>query len=218
MDEKKELVSQWEKLGLNKEIINAFSEVPREKFVPISLRDQAYHDHPLPTIRNQSISQPTTIMVMLQALELEKGDKVFEIGAGGGYQASLMSKIVGEKGKIITTDVIPELVQIAKENLEAIGINNVTVNEADGSEGFPEEAPFDKIIITAACPTIPQPIIDQLKENGIIVAPVGDLESQTMVKGIKENGKLALEFLGSFRFVPMKGRHGFSETELFNQE
>tara|TARA_Y100000310_G_C20447518_1_gene699135 strand:- start:197 stop:835 length:639 start_codon:yes stop_codon:yes gene_type:complete len=211
MDAKQELLERWELMGLDEGILNAFDQIPRENFVPTSLREQAYNDHPLPTLRNQSISQPTTIMIMLQALELREGDKVFELGSGGGYQAALLSKIVGERGKVISTDVIPELVQISRKNIGSLGIKNVQIEEADGGHGFPEEAPFDKIIITAACPTIPQPIIDQLKEGGIVLAPVGDLESQTMIKGTKDKGKLELEFIGSFRFVPMRGKFGLKE-------
>ena len=211
MSFKEELISQWKVMGIDEGIIIAFEEIPREEFVPISFREQAYHDHPLPTLRRQSISQPSTIMMMLQALELKEGDNVFEIGAGGGYQAALMSRIVGKKGKVITTEIIPELVEIAKENISNMELKNVHIEETDGSAGFPEHAPFDKVVITAACPTIPQPIIDQLKEGGIVIAPVGDLEGQTMVKGIKENDKLELEFLGSFRFVPLRGKYGFEE-------
>ena len=211
MTTKQELLQQWEMMNIDEVLLQAFVDIPREEFVPLSFREQAYHDHPLPTLRQQSISQPTTIMMMLQALEIEKGEKIFEIGSGGGYQAALMSKIVGEEGKVISVEVIPELVQIARENLLKLGISNVRIEEFDGSGGFPEEAPFDRIVITAACPTIPQPVIDQLKERGVVVAPVGDMESQTMVKGVKENGKLELEFLGSFKFVPMRGKHGFKE-------
>ncbi len=211
MSSKSFLIEQWKIMHIDERLLLAFESVPRENFVPVSFREQAYHDHPLPTLRNQSISQPTTIMIMLQALELEEGDKVLEIGTGGGYQAALMSNIVGEKGRIITVEVIPELVHIAKKNIANLGLKNVRVEESDGGKGFPEEAPFDKVIITAACPTVPQPIIDQLKDNGIVIAPVGDLESQTMVKGIKEKSKLGLEFLGSFRFVPMRGKYGFKE-------
>ena len=212
MGTKQELLDKWKEMHVDVNILAAFDFIPRENFVPISLRGEAYHDHPLPTLRNQSISQPTTIMIMLQALDLKEGEKVFEIGSGGGYQAALMSRIVGNSGKVITTEVIPELVNIARENITGLNLQNIQVEEADGSSGFLEEAPFDKVVITAACPSIPQPVIDQLKENGIVIAPVGDLESQTMVKGVKVNGKLELEFLGPFRFVPLQGKYGFEEN------
>ncbi|MEK6901656.1 MAG: protein-L-isoaspartate(D-aspartate) O-methyltransferase [Nanoarchaeota archaeon] len=208
---KQELLSFWQSSGMDERILHAFAEIPRELFVSVQLQPHAYDDVPLPTIRKQSISQPTTIMLMLQTIDLQPGEKVLEVGAGAGYQASIISKLIGPQGILITLEVIPELVQIAKHNLQTLQLTNVNVYEADGSEGFPTEAPFDKIIITAACPTIPQPIIDQLNENGIVIAPVGDLRSQTMVKGTKVNGHLELEFLGPFVFVPMKGKYGFKE-------
>ncbi len=215
MTTKQQLLQQWNMLNIDDAILRAFELVPRENFIAAELLGHAYDDHPLPTMRKQSISQPSTIVMMLQALELKPGEKVLEIGAGVGYQAAIISQIIGRQGKLITFDVIPELIHLARNNLQQLGITNTSVVEADGSEGCPEEAPFDKIIITAACPTIPKPIIEQLKEGGIVVAPVGDLESQTMVKGVKEQGKLQLEFLGSFRFVPLKGKHGFKEVEMY---
>ena len=209
MDSKYELLNQWRSLNVNERILNAFDSIPREKFVFGELKKLAYHDHPLPTIREQSISQPTTIVAMMEALELKEGENVFEVGAGVGYQAALLSKVVGPTGRVVSADIIPELVAIARKNVEVLELPNVTIIESDGGIGHEEAAPFDKIIITAACPTIPQPLIDQLKEGGIIIAPVGDLESQTMIRGVKNNGKLELEFIGPFRFVPMRGKYGF---------
>ncbi len=208
---KQELLYFWKTLGVDAAMLTAFSKIPREQFVPPQLKMHAYDDHPLPTIRNQSISQPSTIMIMLSALDLQPGEKVFELGAGAGYQAALMAQLVGKKGKVITVEVLPELVYFARCNTENLNLKQVQVLEGDGAEGHPEQAPYDKIIITAACPTIPLPLIEQLKEGGIIVAPVGDLQSQTMVKGTKINGKLELEFLGDFVFVPMLGKYGFEE-------
>jgi len=173
-----------------------------------SVRDVAYEDRPLPLLRGKTISQPTTVMIMTAALELEKGDKVFEIGTGSGYQAALLGVLV-RPGKVITTEVIPELVYSARENLAAAGIKNVVVFEEDGSKGMESEAPFDKVIITAACKEFPNPVVDQLKEGGIIVGPVGGPEQQQMIRGIKTKGKLELEFLGPFLFTPMYGRYGF---------
>ncbi len=211
MRNKQELIRQWRSLNIDERLLKAFEETPREQFVPASFREHAYDDHPLPTVRAQSISQPTTVMLMLQALNVKKGNKVLEVGSGGGYQAALISKVIGPAGLLVSLEVIPELVGIARENLSRMGLANVQIMEGDGGEGFPEEAPYDNIIITAACPTIPEPLIAQLKEGGIIIAPVGDLESQMMVRGVKEHGKMELEFLGSFMFVPMRGRYGFKE-------
>lgn len=201
----------WKTMGVEEKLLKVFAQIPREQFIPLSLRAHAYDDHPLPTIRNQSISQPSTVMIMLSALDLQPGEKVFEVGAGVGYQAALMSPLVGKKGKVVTSEVIPELVQFASSIIDELSLKNVQVLEGDGAEGHKLEAPYDKIIITAACPTIPEPLLDQLKEGGVIVAPVGDLQSQTMVKGTKVNGKLELEFLGNFVFVPMMGKYGLEE-------
>lgn len=201
----------WKNLGVDGTLLTAFSKVPREQFIPPQLKIHAYDDHPLPTVRNQSISQPSTVIIMLSALNLQAGEKVFEVGAGVGYQAALIAHLVGKQGKVVTSEVIPELVQFARQSLEDLKFKQVTVLEGDGAEGHSEQAPYDKIIITAACPTIPEPLINQLKEGGIVVAPVGDLQSQTLVKGTKVNGKLDLEFLGNFVFVPMMGKYGFEE-------
>ena len=207
---KEELIQFWQEKQLDQKLVAAFNQVPRERFVPKTLQEHAYKDQPLPTVRNQSISQPTTVMIMLAALELEEGHSVFELGSGGGYQAALLSNIVGVQGKVVSVEVIPELVQIARQNLSDRG--NVTIEEADGSDGYVPNAPYDRAIITAACPAIPQPVIDQLKEGGIVVAPVGDIQSQTMVKGTKSGNRLDLEVLGPFRFVPMRGKLGFKES------
>ncbi len=214
---KEQLLHFWYAQNFDYALLKAFAAIPREKFVSQKLRRFAYADQPLPTMRRQSISQPTTVMLMLQALEVQKGEKVFELGAGAGYQAALLSYLVGKKGKVVSVEVIPELVQLARVNLAELGMKNALILEGEGGEGYREEAPYDKIIITAACPTVPQPLIDQLKEGGIVVAPVGDLESQTMIKGTKVDGRLAVEFLGPFLFVPMKGQHGFKEVEMFYQ-
>ncbi len=214
MTQKDDLRELWQTMHVQESILHAFDIIPREHFVRSEFKELAYADRPLPTLRSQSISQPTTIIVMLQALGAQEGDIILEVGAGVGYQAALLSELVGEKGMVTTLEVIPELVELAKSNITTLGINNVRVLEADGSEGFPAGAPYDKVIITAACPSIPQPIIDQLKEHGVVIAPIGDLESQIMVKGVKEQGRLEFEFLGSFVFVPMKGKHGFKEAEL----
>jgi len=211
MATKQQLLQFWKTMGVDEKLLQVFRKIPRENFIPPQLQAHAYDDHPLPTIRNQSISQPSTVMIMLKALDLQPGEKVFEVGAGVGYQAAIMAHLVGKKGKIITSEVIPELVQFARSHLQELNLSQVLVLEGDGAEGHERGAPYDKIIITAACPSIPQPLIGQLKESGLIVAPVGDLQSQTMVKATKVNGKLELEFLGDFVFVPLMGKYGFEE-------
>ena len=206
-----DLLEHWTHgpLQLESSLLKAFEKIPRELFVAEEFHEQAYEDKPLPTLREQSISQPTTIMIMLKALNLKSGMKIFEVGSGVGYQASLIAKIIGAEGKLITSEVIPELVQRARHNLQKLGFSNTTVLESNGGEGFPQEAPYDRIVLTAACPSLPEPLINQLKDGGIILAPIGDIESQTLVKGVKRGQGIDLEFLGSFSFVPMKGKYGF---------
>jgi len=211
MSQKIELIKFWtENFGFRDIELKAFKEVNRENFIPENLKNAAYQDMPLPLFRGKTISQPTTVMIMTSALELEPGEKVFEIGTGSGYQAAIIAKIVGQAGKVITTEVVPELVSFARENLKKSNIDNVFVYEDDGSHGKPSETPFDKIIITAACKEFPKPLLNQLKTNGIIVGPVGNKYEQEMVRGTKDrNGHLELEFLGQFLFTPMYGKYGF---------
>ena len=211
MDQKTELINFWKNTLRLKEIeLNAFRDIKREDFIPANLKSRAYDDNPLPLLRGKTISQPTTVMIMTHALELKPGEKVFEVGTGSGYQAAIIAKIVGNKGKVITNEIIPELVSFAKQNLNKADIKNVKVYENDGGKGMSNEAPFDKIIITAACKEFPNPLLKQLKPDGIIVGPVGNIHEQEMVKGIKDkNHKLQLEFLGPFLFTPMYGKYGF---------
>jgi len=211
MDQKTELMKFWKANFDFQEIeLNAFKEVDREDFIPENLKNVAYQDMPLPLLRGKTISQPTTVMIMTHALELQRGEKVFEIGTGSGYQAAIIAKIVGANGKVVTTEAVPELVQFARQNFKKAKISNVFVFEDDGSNGMPSEAPFDKIIITAACKEFPKPLLEQLKPNGIIIGPVGNKYEQEMVRGIKDkHGHLELEFLGPFLFTPMYGKYGF---------
>ncbi len=209
MAEKSDLVDFWtrDKIITDRNVIRAFKAVPREKFVPMAFIHEAYGDYALPIPAAQTISQPTTVAIMTQALELKPNDKVLEVGAGSGYQAAIISKIAKE---VITTELISELAILAKNNLNAAEIKNVKVLCRDGSKGYEEEAPYDKIIVTAACPEIPAQLLKQLRTNGILVAPVGAVHTQEMLK-IKKGkyGKLTVKNLGDFVFVPLRGKHGF---------
>lgn len=212
MIKKQELIDYWKSSGIvsDEKIIRAFLDVPRELFISDKLEEQAYDDHPLPLGKDQTISQPTTVMIMTQALELKEGQKVLEVGAGSGWQAAIIGKVIGEKGKVITTEIIPELADFALDNIGKAKIKNVKVVEYDGSKGYSKEAPFNRIIVTAACPRIPQTLIDQLNENGILIAPVGPLLSgQEMVKLKRSKDGIGQESLGSFVFVPLKGEQGY---------
>lgn len=209
-DPKQSLIDYWisNKIVTDKLLIDAFKKVKREDFVLEAFRSDAYDDVPLPILKEQTISQPTTVMMMLGFLELKPGMNVLEIGAGSGYNAALMAEIVGKEGKVFTTETIEELVQFAKKNLKKAKITNVKVIHTDGSKGWPAAAPYDRIICTAAAPKIPEVYINQLKEGGIIVIPVGPLYGQSMIKGKKIKGKLETENLGSFMFVPLVGKFG----------
>lgn len=209
MEAKNQLIHFWKENFKFREIeLNAFREVNREHFIPEQIQSRAYEDVPLPLLRGKTISQPTTVMIMTAALQLKPGERIFEIGAGSGYQAAIIASIV-QPEKVITTEVIPELVGFARQNLKKASITNVEVLEEDGSKGIPGKL-FDKIIITAACKEFPQPLLDQLKPNGMIIGPVGNRDEQEMVRGTKlPDGQLQLEFLGQFLFTPMYGKYGF---------
>ena len=166
-------------------------------------RKHAYIDEPLPILAGQTISQPTTVAIMTQALEPKKGQKILEIGTGSGYQAGLLSKIVGTKGKVYTVERIPELHKFAKKHLK--DFRNVKVILADGSIGYKKKALYDRIIVTAASPSVPKPLFEQLKERGIMILPT----RQRLVKVKKVKGNKIEEDLGSFVFVPLIGEFGF---------
>lgn len=206
--DKDELVSQWVKLKIitDTSVLDAFRKVRREDFVLKRLVEDAYEDVPLPILKEQTISQPTTVVIMLQALEVKPGMKVLEIGAGSGYNAALLSVLAGKAGRVYTVEIVPELAEFARKNLKKF--RNVEVYGRDGSKGLPEFGPFDRIICTAAAPKIPKSLLDQLKEGGIIVIPVGPEYGQKVIKGVKQNGRLETVSLGDFMFVPLVGEFG----------
>jgi protein-L-isoaspartate(D-aspartate) O-methyltransferase len=193
----------------SKNIEDALRKFKREFFIPPSMKHLAYRDFPISIGFNQTISQPSTVVAMTEALEVEKGQKILEIGTGSGWQASILSYLVGEKGFVYSIEIIEELAEFAKKNLKKLGIKNVEVVEKDGSEGLKEKAPFDRIIVTAACPDIPKTLIDQLKDGGIMVIPVGNLYLQDMLVVKKMKGKIEKKSIGSFMFVPLVGKYGF---------
>lgn len=200
--EKNILISYWkkEKIVKDKNILKALIDIDRANFVPFFQRKYAYVDAPLHIGENQTISQPTTVAIMTQALKPKKGDKILEVGSGSGYQSAILSKIVGKEGKIISIERIKKLYFYAKKNLKKF--DNVKVVLGDGSKGFVKEAPFDKIIVTAAAEYIPKQLLSQLKIGGIIVIPVGKF-IQDMIKIKKTKNGFKKEQLGEFRFVPL---------------
>jgi protein-L-isoaspartate(D-aspartate) O-methyltransferase len=200
---KKQLIAELIEDGYlkTKNVINAFNEIPREDFIHEQYRKQAYVNEPLPTMAGQTISQPLTIAIMTEALDVRKGNKILEIGTGSGYQAALLSKIVGEKGKVITTEIIPELFEFASKNLKKYA--NVTVVQGDGSLGHENEH-YDRIIVTADAGEVPAPLVKQLTDGGKMVIPVRG----EMLLLAKNKSRMTRTFLGYFAFVPLRGRYG----------
>lgn len=176
----------------------AFESVPRENFVPADYRHHAYANYPLPIAGGQTISQPYTVAVMSEALDVGQGMCILEVGAGSGYQAAILAELVGARGKVITCEIIEELFVLARERLQIYP--QVTVVHTDGSRGWKPGAPYDRILVAAAGTRIPEPLVDQLKDNGILVMPVG----QEMIVATKKNGALDKKMIGYFAFVPLK--------------
>ncbi|QER42198.1 protein-L-isoaspartate(D-aspartate) O-methyltransferase [Thermodesulfobacterium sp. TA1] len=192
----------------DEKVLRAMLKVPRHLFVEEALRDQAYGDFPLPIGKGQTISQPYIVAFMTEALELKGKERVLEIGTGSGYQTAILAEIALW---VYTIERDYELSEKAKKVLLSLGYKNISFKVGDGSLGWPEVAPFDAIIVTAASPQIPQPLIDQLAEGGRLVIPVGDEFSQILIKGIKKNGKLITQTLEPVRFVKLVGAYGFKE-------
>ena len=186
-------------------IIEAFRKTPRHLFVREDYLSHAYADIPLPTYNGQTISQPYTVAIMTEALDPKPGNKILEIGSGSGYQAALLARCVGPKGKVITVELESKLVEFSRKNLKKTEIKNVKVIEWDGKKGYKKEAPYDRCIITAACPEIPKPVFKQIKVGGKIVAPVNDFWGQKMLLIDKVSDKeFKTKDLGSFIFVPLR--------------
>lgn len=193
-------------------VIEAMRKIPRHLFVPEDLILEAYDDRPLPIGHGQTISAPHMVAMMTELLEVEEGMRVLEIGAGSGYQAAILAELVGEEGKVFTIERIPELAEMARKNLEKVGLSDrVVVVVGDGSKGLPEHSPFDRILVTAAAPSIPDPLLDQLKDGGVIVIPVGDMYIQELVWARKSGDKLEKRYYGPCAFVPLIGEFGFKE-------
>ncbi len=196
--------SQIEMRGINDDsVLKAMRKVPRHEFVPKENRELSYEDYPLPIGYDQTISQPYIVAAMTEALELTPEKKVLEIGTGSGYQAAVLAEIVH---KVYSIEIVPELAKRAEEILKQLNYTNVNVRAGDGYIGWPEEAPFDTIIVTCAPDSIPEPLIEQLKEGGNIVIPVGGRFVQQLIKVTKKEGKLISENLMGVRFVPMTGK------------
>lgn len=203
---------QIESRGIgNPIILDAFRDVPREAFVDESQRPWAYDDHPLPIAAGQTISQPYIVALMIEAAEIDPGDRVLEVGAGSGYAAAVMSRIAAS---VVGIERKHDLVRIAQERVERLGYRNVRIVEGDGTLGWPEDAPFDAILAAASGKHVPMPLVDQLALGGRLVMPIGDPSSvQELIKVVRRPDRTTVqESLGGVRFVPMIGEEGWHEA------
>ncbi len=191
-------------------VLAAMARVPRHEFVPAEFKNDAYADKPLPIGEGQTISQPYMVAAMTEALELTGSERVLEIGAGSGYQAAVLSLLARE---VITVESHAPLALSAQECLTDLGYTNVHVHNGDGSAGFPDAAPYDAILVTAAAPEIPAVLAGQLREGGRLVIPVGSRENQELVQARKKNGELKSRALFNCRFVLLLGRYGWKMPE-----
>ena len=198
---KKELLKRLEAFGFSRQVLGAFSKVKREDFVPEELEKEAYQDTALPIGYGQTISQPYTIAVMLSEIELKKGQNVLEVGSGSGYVLALISEIIGKKGRVSGIEIISGLAAKSKQILA--DYENVKVYNRNGSGGLPEKAPFDRILISAACREIPKKLLNQLKDGGILLTPRGPRFEQTLVVIKRQGDKFeTIRQIPGFIFVP----------------
>jgi protein-L-isoaspartate(D-aspartate) O-methyltransferase len=187
--------------------LKAFRKIPREVFVPNIDKPSAYGDYPLPIGSGQTISQPYIVALMTESLSLNKQDKVLEVGTGSGYQAAILADICS---KVYGVERFSHFAARALDTLKKLNITNVRIKTGDGTLGWPKHAPYDKIIVTAAAPEIPESLTNQLKEQGIMVIPVGSRWSQNLLKVTKKKAKIKKESICPCVFVPLVGKYGWS--------
>ncbi|MFP3255274.1 MAG: protein-L-isoaspartate(D-aspartate) O-methyltransferase [Thermoplasmata archaeon] len=209
----KDLVEELEREGFirSREVKEAILNIDRRNFVPYIHREEAYLDEPLPIGEDQTISAPHMVAIMLELLEIKKGMKVLEIGAGSGYNACLI-EFLAYPGKVISIERQKSLYYIAQENVKRCPYSeNIKIIFGDGSMGYPEEAPFDRIVVTCGAPDIPNVLLEQLSIDGIMLIPVGGHYFQELYRVIKRKEGITKENHGSVAFVPMIGKYGFKE-------
>ena len=193
---------------VDERVLAVMGELPRELFLDESLRSQAYADGPVPIGQRQTISQPYIQALMTQHLYLTGTEKVLEIGTGSGYQTAILSRLSKE---VYTVERLPELSEKAQKVLDSLGLDNVHYLLGDGSEGLIEAAPFGAILVTAACPDVPQPLLQQLDENGHLVAPVGPRDTQDLVLLKRLGERINRGTICPCRFVPLLGKYAFRQ-------
>jgi len=210
-DERSQMVEQQiRSRGItNTRILAAMREIPRHLFIPPPYDRSAYEDAPLPIGNGQTISQPYIVALMTELLDPQPTDHVLEIGAGSGYQAAILSMLVQH---ITTVERIPDVADLARKNIAKLGLKNISITVGDGTRGYPDNAPYHGIMITAATPEIPTPLIDQLAIGGVLVAPVGDREIQELVTVTKKEKGIVRLAHGGVRFVPLIGEYGWADS------
>jgi len=191
-------------------VMEVLSRVPRHLFVNSSLQHRAYGDCPLPIGENQTISQPYIVALMTQVLDLKGGERVLEIGTGSGYQTAILAELAAH---VFTIERVKPLVKKTKELLEGLKYKNIVFKTFDGTYGWRDQSPFDAILISAATPSIPKSLIEQLADKGRLVAPVGERESQDLIVLNKNGNRVVERKIGSCKFVPLIGKFAWSEEE-----
>jgi protein-L-isoaspartate(D-aspartate) O-methyltransferase len=191
-------------------VLEAMAEVPREHFVPDSVRESAYNDSALPIGYEQTISQPWVVAAICQAMNLQGGERVLEIGTGSGYSAAVLSRLAAH---VTSLERVPELAENARERLDELGIEGVDVIVGDGSRGYPDGAPYDAIAVHAATPEAPHSLIGELANDGRLVVPIATGSADLLTAFVRENGNLRQESIGPCRFVPLIGAEGFNPPE-----
>ncbi len=204
---RKVLVDYLREIGVSDErVLAAVAAVPREIFVPAAFRHQAYEDYPLEIGEGQTISQPSVVARITELAEVESRDRVLEIGAGSGYQAAVLAQLARF---VFTLERLPRLAETARARLSELGYANVSVQVMDGSLGWRAQAPFDVIIVSAAAPSIPKALTEQLTDGGRLVIPIGELRRQQLVRVVRRGDRLEESSHGPATFVPLVGRDGF---------
>jgi protein-L-isoaspartate(D-aspartate) O-methyltransferase len=210
------VAEQIEARGIhNPRLLAVMREIPRHRFVASQYWDMAYEDNPLPTRFHQTISQPYIVALMTSLLQLSGSEKVLEIGTGSGYQAAILARLARE---VYTIEVYPGLADQATQILKELDLLNVTVYTRDGSSGLPEQAPFDRILVTAAAPQAPQPLLDQLAEGGCLVIPVGSRQGQELQLWEKQAQGFQIQQIAPVAFVPLRGNLGWSKADWKENE
>lgn len=210
---RRKLIAHLKKRGFaDAAVLEAMLTVPREEFVDPGSRQRAYDDNALPIAAGQTISQPSVVAMMTTALAVSPASRVLEIGTGSGYQAAILARLAES---VVSIERYPRLAEHARRAIYRVGIHNVAIHTADGSNGWPDDAPYDRILVTAAAPRIPQPLLSQLnlRDGSRLVVPVGDRELQDLVLVCRSGGQWRQQHIGTVRFVPLRGAAGWSAAD-----